>query len=706
MNLKILRCLTVALYGLLCERICAVNSDLNYTGSQTGFISANRVFKLNESARGFIRFNAGFTVKPDARVSLDVPIPIQGPLDLRETGTVRLISDLIFDSSVTLSAGGRIDGNNHRIKLNNNFTIPAGKVLHINGNTTIDGNGFNVVCNEHSQIFVDTNVTLTLCNMTITNKQHTPTFPPVLCGAQTSKLALNNVVVRPTGDFLFPQGQLFVHNDVMMTGTSAFIYASPMPSFITAGSCLYFDQGTTFSVAPSTFTDAAYTLKNTYTSSNFLQFADASSSLYFNGCSLYSTPTGCRFTKGNIFLDNHVICKSDTTVTMTSVTLRASQSFGSGGIFDLSWSPDGKYLAVGGSAPSTSGNLVQVYQFDGFTLSLISGAQVVYGASGAVYAVAWSPDGKYLAIGGIGPTSGNELQIYSFNGSSLTAVSGAQIDYGSLVRSICWNKDGKYLAIGGSGPTSGMELKVYSFDGSSLKLAASPVASPGSVVQGVSWSPDGLYVIVSAYNTTNEVQTYSFNGSSLTLGAQIDYGVLGSFVDTAVLSPDGRYLAIGGGASSNNNALQIWRFTGAALTLVPGAQIPYATTGRVWMNDWSPDGRYVATAVDANGFKVYNFDKVSLSLISQVNPAAYTGSIRWRPDGRFLAIGTATPSVGHKEIEVYRADFVTNTSPQAYSKGIVFGDSRYGVSSDAMVTLLADARVDLTGKMSDDNFSG
>jgi len=704
MKLKILRCLTVALYGLLCERICAVNSDLNYTGSQTGFISANRVFKLNESARGFIRFNAGFTVKPDARVSLDVPIPIQGPLDLRETGTVRLISDLIFDSSVTLSAGGRIDGNNHRIKLNNNFTIPAGKVLHINGNTTIDGNGFNVVCNEHSQIFVDTNVTLTLCNMTITNKQHTPTFPPIRCGAQTSKLALNNVVVRPTGDFLFPQGQLFVHNDVMMTGTSAFIYTSQMPSFITAGSCLYFDQGTTFSIAPATFTDAPYTLNNTYTSNKFIQFADASSSLYFNGCSLLSTLTGCRFTKGNIYFDNHIVCKSDTTTTMTSITLRASQSYGSV-LFSVGWSPDGRYVAIGGNGPTSTYEL-QVYSFNGTALTLA--AQADYGSS-YIYILKWSPDGKYLAIGGEISPSSTEVQVYGFNGSNLTLVSQINFGAGSYITGLAWSPDGQYLAIGGNTPASGNELQTYKFNGSTLTLISGAQVDYGSSIRSIDWSPDGQYLAIGGDGplSGNEVQIYRFNGTTLTFVSGVDYG---SYAFAVSWSPDGRYLAVGGNVPTSGYELQVYRFSGGALVLVPGAQIDYGTSIRGI--HWSPDGRYLAIGggVPTSGYEVqiYGFNGTSLVLISgaQVDFGAYVFDLNWRSDGKYLAIAGNGPIAGHTELEVYRTDWITNTLPQAYSNSIVFGDSRYGVSSDAMVTLFSDARVDLTGKMSYDNFGG
>jgi len=695
----------------------AVNSDLNYTGSQTGFISANRIFKLNESARGFIRFNRGFTVKPDARVSLDVPIPILGPLDLRNTGTVRLISDLIFDASVTLTGGGRIDGNNHKITLNGDFTIPASKTLHINGNTIIDGKGFSLICSSSSQIFVDTAITLTLCNMTITNKPYSPMFPPIRCGAQTSKLALSNVVLRPTGDFWFPQGQLFVHNDVIFTGTSAFIYMSPMPSFVTAGSCLYFDQGTTFSVVPSTFTE-----NNTYTSNKFIQFADATASLYCNGCSLCTTPTGCRFTNGNILFDNNIICKSDTTITMTSISLRSTIAWGgaSASVGGVKWSPDGKFLAVGGNQP-TSGNEVAVYSFNGTTFTLVSQISVG-GVSSNAITVDWSPDGRYLAIGCYYPTT-YQLQVYSFYGYSLSASPVAQAnytDYGidaCVVRSVNWSPDGNYLAVSGYISSSGYQVRVYKFNGSSLIQAAQHAY--GSEVMSVHWSPDGNYLALGGRVPSNnsELQVCSFNGSSLTLVAHLDYGVAGTAKVWSVnWSPDGRFLAIGGSGPSDGNQVKIYRFyRGLALVLV--TQMAYGNASSiVYSATWSPCGCYLALGGSGptSGYEVqvygFNGSALSASPVGQVNygidATAFVYGMHWRPDGNFLALGGYTSTVGHYQCEAYRCDFVRSTVPQAYSKGIVFGDSRYGVSSDAMVTLMASARVDLTGKMSYDNFGG
>ncbi|MFA6263037.1 MAG: hypothetical protein WCW33_04815 [Candidatus Babeliales bacterium] len=366
--MKYLRSLFTCAWITIISTSLAASSITAYN-NRTAYVTTNHIFYNDEMAQGFVRLNEGFTVMPHSCVTMDVVFSVSGDIDLRETSTIRLLKDLEFDSEVTLTTGGNIDGRGHTLILNGDFRIPAGKVLHFNGDTIIDGKKHDIIIEENAEIFVDTNVTLTIANAIIKTTRNAPTYPALRCGALTSKLALDNVVFAPADDFLFQNGQLFVHNNVVITGTSAFVYNSPCVSFIAGNACLYLDNAITFSVTPATFTDAPYTLKNTYTDNNFIKMADETSVLYLNGCALQTTNTGIRLTKGTLYLDGHVQFKSDPTLTLTSFSQRFRQNYGHS-CRTLNWSPDGRYLAIGGFFPSTGHEELEVYSFNGTSLTL------------------------------------------------------------------------------------------------------------------------------------------------------------------------------------------------------------------------------------------------------------------------------------------------------------------------------------------------
>ena len=86
-----------------------------YSTSQDGTSTSkyqvyNNVFYDQEFARGFVRLANGFTVEKKASgvgsthgscVFMDTCISVSGAIDLRETNTMFLQSDLILDNGVT-----------------------------------------------------------------------------------------------------------------------------------------------------------------------------------------------------------------------------------------------------------------------------------------------------------------------------------------------------------------------------------------------------------------------------------------------------------------------------------------------------------------------------------------------------------------------------------------------------------------------------
>ncbi len=660
-------------------------SSLTAYNNQTIYETFNHVFYNDEIAQGFVRLNNGFTVMPDASALMDLLFSVSGDLDLRERGLVRMLKDLQCDSSLSLTTGGCLDGRGYALLLQGDLTIPSNHVLHISGDTIVDAQGHALIVGENAQIFVDTNVTLTIANAVVTSLRNAPSYPPLRLAALNSKLALDNVVFAPADDFQFQQGQLFIHNDVAFTGTGSFIYHSPAPSFITAGGQLMFDQNTTFSCAPASYTDAPYTLKQTYTDNNFFKMADVTSVFYLNGASLQATHTGFGLTRGTLLVDNKVHCISDTTLAYVSATsvFRDDNS----GLHAFSWNPNGWFYATG------YGQEIRLYYFDGTSTTLYD-TQFYGDKDSVVESVHWSPDGKFLAVGGIDGEDHN-IKVYYFDGLRLSLW--AEADFEIIVSDVRWSPDGKYLAVGGYQPISACFIRVFRFDGTSLPLVAQYDDTAGSV----DWSPDGKYLVFGQAIATASAQVLFFDGNSLTKVTSASYGTR---IYATRWSPDGKFLAISGYQPTDQYEIQVYRYDGTSLVLCARA---------VWGRDtivhsvaWSPDGRYLATCGSRSGtnlVRIYDFN--SWSTLTQIDAINLDGTgetvypINWRSDGKFISVLKDLDPTTY----IFRVYYGNETRTQALSKSIVFGNQAQGGDYDLNIRLKPGASINVIGKMLYDN---
>jgi WD40 repeat protein len=673
-------------------------SRINKNAAQAiTYVKQAHTVLTNRQTVSLMRFNNGFTILPGQYAILDTSISVSGGFDLRDTGSLALRGNLRLDGNTTLTNGGRIYGKNTGIILDGNLTLAANKVLHLDGSTFIDGNGHTLYVGDNAQIFVDTDATVTLRNLVIRNGQHASTFPPIRLASHGSKLCLDNTTLAPGNDFLFAQGQFFVHNDVKFTGTSAFIYTSPIPSWITSGGRLYFDFGTTFSIAPATFTDAPYTLKNTYTNCNFIKMADKSSQLYLNGCSLMTTLTGNRFAHGSINLNNKNTFKTATNLQITNYNTQIGNTVNTGeSIIKLNWSPDGRFIAIANAGISTGHeeNRLKIYKFNGVsTPTLVTYAPT---NSNGVYTVGWSPDSRFIAMGTSSFNEPNTLSIYRFDGSNLTRV-GSAVSTGSDVYEISWSPDGKYIAVANWSST--YNLHIYQFNGSSTpELVGYTLFASNSCVTA-KWSPDGRFIATGLSTSSNNFQIYKFNGASNP--TIVDSAIsTGDNIGSVNWSPDNRFIIASMTGGSPNN-FGIYRFNGTSKPNLVGSMV--SIDGQLYSTCWSRDARFIAIGSMAfsNNLRIYQFNGSSQPTLvgSAVTAGEYISCIDWSSDGKFIAVGSNNTS---DNLRIYRITYGSETTPQALSKSIVFGDSAKGADYDADVTLLGGARIEVQGKVNYD----
>jgi 6-phosphogluconolactonase (cycloisomerase 2 family) len=196
---------------------------------------------------------------------------------------------------------------------------------------------------------------------------------------------------------------------------------------------------------------------------------------------------------------------------------------------------------------------------------------------------------------------------------------------------------------------------------------------------------------------SNTLQIYRFNGS----GVPTSLGTVptASYPDFAAWSPDGRFLAVVSQGSSSTG-LQVYRFNGSSLPALFGT---VGTGSAPFTVVWSPDGRFLATVNGgSNTLQIYRFNGSGApTSLGTVNTGIYPYSVAWSPDGRFLAVANVSSST----LQVFHCNFYYTGQPaQAFTNGLLFGNSVLGSTYDANVQVLAGAVVKVKGMVKDDSF--
>lgn len=671
------------------------------------------VLRNNEIVQGFVRLNNGFTIPDGGMATLDTFITVSGGIDLRDTGQLQLLSDLHLDAGVTLSSGGMIKGRGHSIVLHGDLTIPTNKTIKFIGDTIIEGNGGTLTLNPQAQFFVDNNITLTLRNLILKSTHLSALFPPLLPWGHTSKLALDNVILAPEGDLYFRQGQLFIHNDVMFTGTSKFIYQSSQSSLIASHSTLLFDAETTFSYDPSiTYTYDVFT--HSYTGpisqlKDHFVLSDQTSQLCLNSCTLGTTTTGMRLTRGRFVCDNMVAMgPSSWLVGGLANWYAATANFttkAGDNIYSLKWNPTTMtYLLACGKDTSVGNNTVlRIYQFNGSSLTekFTSSLNI---RSGKFNNAAWNHAGNYVAsvLQTNQALTTGALRVYSFN-SSTGALLATQTT-GNLYttpNAVAWSPDDKYIAVADIAGTK--KVDIYAFTNGTLNTT--PVASISGIsnINDIAWRPvDGRYLAV----VGDDLRVYEFTGTSLNLISNVVN--LGGTISSATWTSNGKMLAIGtSGSVTSGCELQLYEFSMNRLYLIDGVDLT-GNSGAVSGIDtfWGDGGKFIVSALasptSGNTLQLHEFSSGKLTLVNgrSVWLAGNLGTISWSHDNKYVAVGNKTSISGVNEIFVYE---ITAAQPSSnMDNGTTFGNNTLGSTYNLDVNILSDAQMQINGKVNYD----
>jgi WD40 repeat protein len=283
-------------------------------------------------------------------------------------------------------------------------------------------------------------------------------------------------------------------------------------------------------------------------------------------------------------------------------------------------------------------------------------------------AMAYSPNGINFAIAATSQGTRNSIRIFKTATGNLVYT----IPSYGYQAGICYSPNSQYIV------SAGWDGTVRVWDAStgglykSLSLWDGTANAHTESVRTVAYSPDGRLIASGSNDYT--IKIWDTTSWDVLFTLKKKHGV----VNHVNFSPDGKYLV----SASSDYSIGIWDVSNGKLLRTMEATHPVNTA------IYSPDGKYVAAGYDDSDNKIRIWDATTGELIHIID-SGRTWQVAYSPDGKYLLAATTDSRAGEGGIKIYDTqtwDFITLTNES--SQYAAFSpDGKYIVSGGPSIKL-------------------